>query len=604
MRWPSQGCAGDQVIEEEEVDSGPPLVARRTFLAITGAAAALAPTHLKEVVAAGIALDADPQPHDAAPQDEGGTPSSAPEITETTIREAEKLAGIEYTRAERKMIVESGIGEDRALFAARRSLPLSNDDAPGQSFRVSLTAARIPTEPLMRPRNLDEPPPLPDTDEDIAFAPTTHHAWWISQRQLTSTRLTQIYLDRLKEYGPRLECVVTLMEDSALAQAQRADAEIDAGKYRGPLHGIPWGAKDLLDTRGIATTWGAEPFVSRVPDRDAVVVTRLEEAGAVLVAKLTLGALAYGDIWYGGKTKNPFDPSRGSSGSSAGSASATAAGLVSFAIGTETYGSIVSPCMECGTTGLRPTFGRVARTGAMALCWSLDKIGPITRTVEDAVIVLDAINGGDPGDASSLSLPLAYDGNEGCAGLRVGYDPAWFEPGKAHDLDAAMIDHLRVIGAEPVPMSLPDLPYGSLIVILLAEAASAFEELTISNQDDLLRWQEPEAWPNTFRRARFIPAIEYVQAERLRRRVMGAMDEIFLAVDALIAPSYGANLLLITNMTGHPSLIIRNGMTDRGRPHGITLIGAPFDEGRLTCIGRALEQRLDVWRERPDLTKV
>ncbi|MCH8260222.1 MAG: amidase, partial [Planctomycetes bacterium] len=341
------------------------------------------------------------------------------------------------------------------------------------------------------------------------------------------------------------------------------------------------------------------PYKDRVPDDDAVVVKRLDKAGAVLVAKTTLGALAYGDIWFDGRTNNPWNLEKGSSGSSAGSAAGTAAGLFGFSLGTETLGSIVSPCMRCGATGLRPTFGRVARTGAMALCWSLDKIGAIGRTVEDCALVLDAIRGADPGDPSSIDMPYEFDATRSITGMRVGYSPKWFEGDRVNELDRAALDVARRLGIELVEIDLPDWPYGSLMTILSVEAAAAFEELTLSNRDDELVWQDARAWPNSFRQTRFTPAIEFVQAQRFRRQVMEMMDEKFADIDAMIGPTYAASLLLITNNTGHPSLTIRCGFNDNGSPHGITLLGRLFDEGTLCSLGMAMEKQLGVWDKRP-----
>ncbi len=438
---------------------------------------------------------------------------------------------------------------------------------------------------------------MPERDEDIAFSPVTHLSRWIERGMLSSERLTRIYLDRLRRYGDRLECVITLTEDLALAQAREADAEIRAGRYRGALHGIPYGAKDLFDTRGIRTTWGAMPYRDRVAEDDAFVIQRLREAGAVLVAKTTLGALAYGDIWFGGKTRNPWNLEQGSSGSSAGSASGTAAGLFGFSLGTETLGSIVSPCMRCGTTGLRPTFGRVARTGAMALCWSLDKIGPICRCVEDCVLVLDAIRGADAGDPSSVEAPLGFDAGADVRSMRVGYVADWFE--RATDVDRAALEAMRGLGVQMVELDMDVSPPGALMTILSVEAASAFEELTLTDRDDELVWQEPQAWPNSFRQAWFVPGIEFVQAERLRRRICEEMGRVFEGVDAIIGPSYAGGMLLITNNTGHPCVTLRAGFLEEDRPHGVTIWGRLFDEGRLGRLGMALEAALGVWERRP-----
>jgi Asp-tRNA(Asn)/Glu-tRNA(Gln) amidotransferase A subunit family amidase len=407
-----------------------------------------------------------------------------------------------------------------------------------------------------------DPGPLPKNDEDIAFAPLTHLARWIETRQLSSERLTNIYLERLKRFNPQLRCVITLTSDLALAQAKRADQEIAAGKYRGPLHGVPWGGKDLLDTAGIPTTYGAEPFRNRVPKDDAAVVKRLHAAGAVLVAKLSMGALALNDIWFGGQTMNPWLLEEGSSGSSAGPGAATSAGLVGFSIGSETGGSIVSPSMRCGITGLRPTYGRVARTGAMTLCWSLDKLGPMTRQVEDTMLVLHAISGPDPGDISSVPSKLNYDLNAPVKGLKVGYFPKWMKEPPATDVDRAALETVKKVGMVPVEVSLPDWNYDCLDVILFAESAAAFEELTLSRQVDELKMQVPDAWPNTFRQSRFLSAVDFVQSDRLRRKVANEMARLFREVDLLLVPSLRDEMLTITNFTGQPSLTLRAGFVE------------------------------------------
>jgi Asp-tRNA(Asn)/Glu-tRNA(Gln) amidotransferase A subunit family amidase len=463
--------------------------------------------------------------------------------------------------------------------------------------------------------------PLPTNDQDIAFAPLSRLSRWIETRKLTSERLTRIYLDRLDRFNPKLRCVITLTRDLALSQAQQADREIAAGHYRGPLHGIPWGAKDLLDTAGVATTYGAEPYRNRVPAEDAVVVKRLHDAGAVLVAKLSLGALALNDIWFGGQTVNPWLPEEGASGSSAGPGAATAAGLVGFSIGSETGGSIVSPSMRCGVTGLRPTYGRVPRTGAMTLCWSLDKLGPMTRGVEDALLVLQSISGPDPGDVASVASRLDFDAAAPVAGLRVGYIPGWLKEAPATDVDRAALETTRRLGMLPVEVSLPDWPYDSLSLILFAEGAAAFEELTLAGGLKELKVQVPDAWPNLFRQARFLSAVDFVQADRFRRKVAQEMARIFSQVDLLLVPSLRDEILTITNFTGHPSLTLRAGFVEvsearsdwapdpahplpkfsppRRVPHGVTLIGRLFDEGTLGRAGIALERSLNVTAERP-----
>jgi Asp-tRNA(Asn)/Glu-tRNA(Gln) amidotransferase A subunit family amidase len=430
-----------------------------------------------------------------------------------------------------------------------------------------------------------------------------------------------LYLERIERFNPKLRCVITLTRELALRQARRADKEIGAGKYRGPLHGIPWGGKDLLDTAGIPTTYGAEPFRNRVPTEDAAVVKRLHEAGAVLVAKLSMGALALNDIWFGGQTMNPWLLEEGSSGSSAGPGAATAAGLVGFAIGSETGGSIIGPSMRCGITGLRPTYGRVPRTGAMTLCWSLDKLGPMTRSVEDALLVLRAISGPDAGDVSSVPSRLDFDAGATVKGLRVGYFPGWMKENPATEVDRAALEAVKKVGMVPVEVSIPDWPYDSLNLILFAEAAAAFEDLTLSGGLNQLRVQVPDAWPNVFRQSRFLSAVDFVQADRLRRKVALEMARVLSQVDLLLVPSLRDEMLTITNSTGHPSLTFRAGFVQvsearsdwapdpnaplpkfsppRRVPHGITLIGRLFDEGTLGRVGLALERTFSVVGERP-----
>ena len=470
-------------------------------------------------------------------------------------------------------------------------------------------------------RSADPRAPLPAKDADIAYASVAQLSRWIQARQITSERLTNIYLDRLQQFDPKLHCVITLTREHALKQARQADAEIAAGKYRGPLHGIPWGAKDLLDTAGIPTTYGAEPYRDRVPKKDSAVVERLNATGAVLVAKLSLGALALNDVWFGGQTMNPWLLEEGASGSSAGPGSATAAGLVGFAIGSETGGSIVSPSMRCGVTGLRPTYGRVARTGAMTLCWSLDKLGPMARNVEDTILVLSAISGPDPGDVASVPSSLAFDANAKVAGLRVGYFPAWMKEAPATDVDRAALDVVKRLGMELVEVSLPDWPYDSLNLILFAEGAAAFEELTMAHEEAELKAQVSDGWPNTFRQSRFLSAVDFVQADRMRRKVAAEMARLFSQVDLLLVPSLRDEILVITNNTGHPSLTLRAGFVEvsearsdwapdpqhplpkfsppRRVPHGVTLIGRLFDEGTLCQAGIALERAFAVAGERP-----
>lgn len=544
-------------------------------------------------------------------------------IDAAAIAGAEAVAGVRYSDAERALMADN-LQAQVDMAVRRRAVPLPHDLPPATRFDPRPAGFSMPAAAPFRPAPVD-PGPLPDRDEDIAFAAVERLSGWIASRAITSERLTGIYLDRIARIGPKLECVALATPELAMKQARQADADLAQGRHLGPLHGIPYGAKDLLDTAGIATEWGAEPFAGRVPDRDAAVVRRLAEAGAVLVCKTTLGALAYGDIWSAGVTRNPWNPLEGSSGSSAGSGSATAAGLVGFSIGTETLGSIVAPSVRCGTTGLRPTFGRVARTGAMPLSWSLDKIGPMCRSVADTALVLAAINGADAGDQSSIAAPFGFDASAPVAGLRVGWFPADFAEEGIHDLDRAALDHARALGLDLVELTRPDLPYDALMTVLYAEAAASFERLTLDDTDDKLTWQEAGAWPNSFRKARFLSAVDLVQADRLRTRIMRDMDALFGQVDAMIGPCFAGPMLTITNFTGHPCLALRAGFRqsptrkrlslaearlDQGEdgsgaqfrvPHAISLWGRLFDEGTALRIGAALEQRFGVAAERPPL---
>jgi len=500
-----------------------------------------------------------------APPAFGTAPAVGPEVTPATFAEAEKLVQVQMTPAELAEAAGNWRMAMAPLYEMRvgpRKATLEPTLAPATIWDPVLPGEKSGPAQNRFVRGRIDPGPLPSNDEDIAFASVTRLSGWIEQRKLTSERLTNIYLKRLQQYDPKLHCVITLTSQLALTQAKQADAEIAAGKYRGPLHGIPWGAKDLLDTAGIPTTYGAEPFRNRVPKTNAVVVQRLNDAGAVLVAKLSLGALALNDIWFGGQTMNPWLLEEGSSGSSAGPGAATAAGLVAFAIGSETGGSIVSPSMRCGITGLRPTFGRVARTGAMTLCWSLDKLGPMARYVEDTMLVLNTITGPDAGDLSSLPSKFDFDANASVRGLRVGYFPAWMKEAPATDVDRAALEAVRKVGMIPVEVSLPDWPYDSLDLILFAEGAAAFEELTLSGQLDQLKMQVPDAWPNTFRQSRFLSAVDLIQADRLRRKVAIEMARIFSRVDLLLVPSLRDEMLTITNFTGQPSLTLRAGFVE------------------------------------------
>jgi Asp-tRNA(Asn)/Glu-tRNA(Gln) amidotransferase A subunit family amidase len=523
-------------------------------------------------------------------------------INTEDIAAAEKISGLRFTHKERKLMVED-LRENADAYAKLRRVNIANSVPPairfdpvlpGMSFDRDKQPIAIPEDAAVeRPSNL----------EDLAFAPVTTLARLVRSRKATSTELTQMYLARLKKYGPRLECVITLTEDLALAQAKRADEEIAAGRYRGPLHGIPYGAKDLLATEGIRTTWGSKPYIDQIPDHDATVIERLEQAGAVLVAKLTLGELAWGDVWFGGKTRNPWNYEQGSSGSSAGSASAAAAGLVGFAIGTETWGSIISPSTRCGVAGLRPTYGRVSRAGAMALSWSMDKIGPICRSVEDCALVFEAIYGPDGKELSVVDLPFNWDPAADLKTIRVGYlKKAFEENSKTKKNDQAVLEVLRSAGIELVPFELPaDLPIQPLATVLSVEAAAAFDELTRSNRDDLMARQERNAWPNAFRGARFIPAVEYIQANRVRTLLMEEMAEKMKAVDVYVAPSLDDDNGLLTNLTGHPAVVVPNGFDEKGSPTSISFIGGIYEEAKMLRVALAYEQATDFHTRHPVL---
>ena len=547
-----------------------------------------------------------------------------PEVSAQTFVEAEKLVQAELSKKDLEQAAKSWRVNMAPLCERRvgpRKMELPDGLAPWSRWDPVLPGTKAGPERNRIVRSGLDVGPLPGNDADIAFATVTQLSRWIEKKKLSSEGLTNIYLKRLEQFNPTLRCVITLTREHALAQAKKADAEIAAGKYRGPLHGIPWGGKDLLDTAGIPTTYGAEPFRDRVPKSDAAVVRKLNEAGAVLVAKLSLGALALNDIWFGGQTMNPWLLEEGASGSSAGPGAATAAGLVGFSIGSETGGSIVSPSMRCGVTGLRPTYGRVPRTGAMTLCWSLDKLGPMTRSVEDALLVLQAISGPDPGDVNSVPSKLDFEAGASVKGLRVGYFPAWMKENPATDVDRAALESVKKVGMVPVEVTLPDWPYDSLQLILFAEGAAAFEELTMQHGVDQLKMQTFDSWPNLFRQARFLSAVDFVQADRMRRRVAQEMARVFSDVDLLLVPSLRDEMLTITNFTGHPSLTLRAGFVEvtqarsdwapdpehplpkfseaRRVPHGVTLIGKLFDEGTLTRAGLALEKSFGVVEERP-----
>jgi Asp-tRNA(Asn)/Glu-tRNA(Gln) amidotransferase A subunit family amidase len=547
-----------------------------------------------------------------------GPPPSGPPVSAATFTEAEKLMRVTFTPAQRTQAAESW-NQNMGPFFDRRSFHLAETDVPGMVWNPVLRGiGRMPKRNrVVRSSGAGR---MPTRDDDLAFAPVHLLSRWLQARQVSSVRLTELALARLERFQPQINCTITLIREQAMQQAEAADREIAQGRYRGPLHGIPYGAKDLLDTAGIRTTWGAEPFRNRVPAQDATVIARLRAAGAVLVAKLSLGALALNDVWFGGRTSNPWLLEEGSGGSSAGSGAAVAAGCVPFAIGSETYGSIVDPCIRCGTAGLRPTFGRVPRGGAMALSWSHDKLGPIARSVEDTALVMAVLSGPDPSDLSSLPSRFAFDATKPVKGLKVGVVPAWMKEPPATEVDRASLEALRKLGMEVVELSFPPLPWASLQSLVLTDAAASFEELTLSGSDAQMRMQVSDAWPNLFRQSRFISAVDYVQADRVRRRVAQVWAEQLAKVDVVLAPGL-RDEALSTSSTGHPCLVLRAGFVEIDRirsdwlplpgqqhpalspkrrvPAGVSLIGHLWDEGTVCSVGLALERAMGVADARP-----
>ncbi|HEX9794391.1 MAG TPA: amidase [Planctomycetota bacterium] len=534
-------------------------------------------------------------------QEPPAAPTQAPPVvTPERIQEAGALLGLGFSPEEAAQMLRGVAGSLRS-FEALREREIGNGDYPvllfdplpsGVSYRPDRTPTLALTElalPVVeRPADLEE----------LAFADIRTLAALIRGRKVGCVELTQMYLARLRKLDATLHCVITFTEERALAQAAALDRELAEGKWRGPLHGIPWGAKDLLAAKGYRTTWGAKPFEEQVLDLDATVVARLDAAGAVLIAKLTLGALAWGDVWFGGMTRNPWNPEQGSSGSSAGSASATAAGGVVFAIGSETLGSIVSPSTRCGNTSLRPTFGRVSRHGAMALSWSMDKLGPLCRSVDDAAIVLAAIQGPDGLDPTVKDLPFGVPAPGDVRGWKVGYLEGAFERNPA---DAQVLDDLRALGAELVPVQLPDYPLGAINITLNAEAACAFDEITRDGLDEQLVRQVAQAWPNVFRTARLVPAVEYLRANRLRLLLMRDLDQVFAEIDVLVHPSFAGGVLTMTNLTGHPTLVAPHGFRDNGTPESISFTGRLYGEARLLALARAWQESTAHHLRHPEL---
>ncbi|MBV8116275.1 MAG: amidase [Silvibacterium sp.] len=626
---------------------------RRAFLAISGRfglASTLFPGALYT-----LSVQAGSVQAGAAQARSDGTAAekSLPKITPEMIDQAAALSGVTIAADQKQMMLD-GLNEQRSGYAAIRKLNLPNDVPPAYIFDPLPPGAAVNTE-RCEPVYSTAVATMPSNLEDLAFATIPELADLVHRRKVSSLDLTQMYIARLRKYDPVLHFAITITEDRALAQAREADREIAAGKYRGPLHGLPWGAKDLLGVKGYPTTWGAGGFEKQTIDADATVVQRLDAAGAMLIAKTTLGALAMGDKWFAGRTRNPWNPKQGSSGSSAGSASATAAGCVAFAIGSETLGSISSPSTRCGCTGLRPTFGFVPRTGAMALSWTMDKLGPICRAVEDCAIVMTSIYGPDGKDLATRNAAFNWDANFDWRTLRVGYVATEFEPDKpraqtekqaapateeekkkrekheremaayrerrAYDrkYDLAALDKLRAMGVNLISVKLPDLPYGAMTALLTAEAAAAFDDLTMTGRDKLLTEQGVEDWPNAFRIARFYPAVEYVQANRARTLAIRQLSELFTQVDVIVA-STNSEQLVATNLTGHPAVIIPNGMRGPdapappevdtgdddqiggpGTPVSITFLGGHYQDAKLCAFAKAYQDATGFQKLHPKL---
>ncbi len=528
----------------------------------------------------------------------------APElITVGMVEQASQLFGLSFTEAERDSML-GNLEESRKNYERVRAVSITNDVSPALYFNPLPTGFVL--DSIKRPFKYSATikASLPKNRDDLAFYSITELASLLRSQQITSEELTKFFLARLRKYDPQLHCVITYTDELALTQARRADAEIKAGKYRGLLHGIPYGAKDLLAKKGYKTTWGAAPYKDQVLDMDATVITKLEAAGAVLCAKLTMGALAMGDVWYGEKTRNPWATADGSSGSSAGSASAVSAGLLPFAIGTETLGSIVSPSTVCGTTGLRPTYGRVSRHGAMALSWSMDKIGPICRTVEDCALVFNAILGPDGYDKTLIDAPFNYAPQKSLKGTRIGYLQKAFDSKYYNKTnDSLTLEVLKKLGAELVPMELPSYPLGAMTAVISVEGAAAFDDMTRSNRDGLLVRQTKNAWPNAFRSARFVPAVEYLQANRLRTKLIQEVYEVLkeAKVDVYVSPSYGGGNLSTTNLTGHPCVVLPNGFTSRNTPTSITFMGQLFREDKVLAVAKAYQDATDFHKKHPVL---
>lgn len=525
-------------------------------------------------------------------------------ITTRDVLSAEKIIGLQFNEAQRDSML-ADLNYRRDSYIRMRSVHIPYDVMPAVLFNPIPIGMKLPNGKSKFAPVGSKKVSLPKDINDLAFYSVGELASLIKSKKITSEKLTKFYIDRLKKYAPKLHCVITLTEQLALDQAKRADKEITAGHYRGSLHGIPYGAKDLLSTKNIPTTWGSVPFKNQTFDHDATVIKKFEEAGAVLVAKLSMGELAMDDVWFGGMTRNPWDTTQGSSGSSAGSASAVAAGLVGFAIGSETWGSIVSPSTVCGTTGFRPTYGRVSRVGAMALSWSMDKLGPICRTVEDCALVFNSIYGPDGIDPTIYDVPFSYEPKKlSMKNLRIGYVKSDFDSVKeGKEFNDSAMDVLKKLGATLVPIELSKYPISSISFILDAECSASFDELTRSKMDTQLVLQGKGNWPNIFRTSRFLSATEYVQANRLRTMIIQDLDRIIKmnSIDLYIAPSLEGENLLLTNLTGHPSITIPNGFNKKGLPVSFTFTGRLFDEGTLLAVAKKYQDATSHHLKHPAL---
>lgn len=536
----------------------------------------------------------------------GLKPFAQDTITTSDISTAAKVIGLQFTAAEIDSMYRD-VRSNRNDLINLRKYPLANSVAPTLVQSPVLPGMKFSKQQLPVVWNIPANVALPTNKNDLAFYSIIQLASLVKHKKITSTELTRFFIDRLKKYGDTLQCVISLTENIAMAQAAQADKEIAAGKYRGPLHGIPYGLKDLFSVKGTKTTWGAEPYKNQQIDEDAFVYTQLQKAGAVLVAKFTLGALAMGDYWYGGRTKNPWKLTSGSSGSSAGSASATVAGLVPFAIGTETWGSIISPSTTCGATGLRPTFGCISRTGAMALSWSLDKVGPICRSAEDCAVVFNYIHGTDGLDASAVNMPFNYTGKADWKKIRIGYAKNYFDKLDSTSNDWKVLDAYRKLGAKVQPVIFPDSSVYNVDmmgIIISAESAAAFDEFTRTELDDQMTRQTKNDWPNFFRVSRFVPAVEYVNANRHRTLLQQAVNKLFQQYDVVICPTWASgNQSAITNLSGHPAICVPTGFNKMQFPTSITLLGSLYSEATLLAAAKALQDATPWDEAHPPLFK-